>query len=54
MNESMKKAQRAYQEKCKIITVRVNRETEPDIIQWLEQNEGSAGTKIKELIRQSM
>ena len=54
MNESLKKAQKNYQDKCKIITVRVNKETEPDIIQWLEKNEGSAGTKIKELIRQSI
>jgi oligoribonuclease NrnB/cAMP/cGMP phosphodiesterase (DHH superfamily) len=54
MNEALKKAQKTYSAKCKILTVRINRETEPDLIEWLEKNEGSAGTKIKELIRQSM
>lgn len=54
MNESLKKAQKTYSAKCKILTVRINKETEPDLIEWLEKNEGSAGTKIKELIRQSM
>ena len=50
----LKKAQKKYQKKCKILTVRINRETDPDLIRWLEENEGKAGTKIKNLIRKDM
>lgn len=52
MNESLKKAQENYRQKCKIINIRVNRETEADIIEWLSK--GDAGPRIKELIRQDI
>ncbi len=54
MRESLKKAQKDYNAKCKIVNIRINKETEPDLIKWLEDNEGQVGTKIKELIRRSM
>ena len=54
MNESLKKAQQNYNNKCKIVNIRINRETEQDLIKWLEDNEGEVSTKIKELIRRSL
>lgn len=53
-DDPLKKAQEKYQEKCKILTIRVNRETEADIIEWLEKNDGKVGTLIKEMIRSSL
>lgn len=52
MNESLKRAQAAYDKKCKIYTLRVNLETEADIAQWLSK--GKAATRIKALIRQDL
>ena len=52
MRESLKRAQRVYSKKCKIFSLRVNRETEPDLIDWLKLPD--AGTRIKELIRQDI
>lgn len=54
MTDERKQQQKAYNAKCKIITVRVNKETEPDIIKWLEDNGGQAGTLIKQMIRDSI
>lgn len=52
MKESTKKAQAAYNRKCKLYPLRVNKETEQDIIKWLEC--GGYATRIKELIRQDL
>lgn len=51
MNESQKKAQEAYDKKCKIVTIRLNRDTESDLVEWFEKNPGTASTKIKQMIR---
>lgn len=52
MNESLKKAQATYQEKCKIINLRVNKESEKEIIEWLEfqKRESYIALAIKKLI----
>ena len=52
MNEALKKAQQTYAKKCKFVQVRVNRETEADILEWIERNQ--AATRIKELIREDI
>ena len=54
MNESLKNAQKEYTKKCKLVTIRMNRETEADLIAWVEANEGKAGTIIKNLIREEI
>lgn len=52
MKESLKKAQANYNQKCRLFQLRVNKETESDIDEWL--NQPKAGTRIKELIRQDI
>ena len=52
MNESLKKAQKAYGQKCKVVNIRVNKETEADILAWLSK--GPAAPRIKALIRQDI
>jgi hypothetical protein len=52
MRESLKKAQEAYRQKCKIVNLRINKETEPDILAWIEK--GNAGSRIKKLIREDI
>lgn len=52
MNESLKKAQASYNGKCKLVQIRVNKETEPDIMAWLSK--GQAATRLKELIREDI
>lgn len=52
MKEPLKKAQKAYNKKCKMLQVRINRETEQDILAWTERNQ--AATRIKELIREDI
>ena len=52
MRESLKKAQQNYSKKCKMLQVRINKETEPDLIEWV--NKGQAATRIKELIREDI
>lgn len=54
MNESLKNAQKEYTKKCKLVTIRMNRETEADLIAWVEANEGRAGTLIKEMIKKEL
>lgn len=56
MSESLQRAQANYQDKCKVITIRFNRETEPELVEWLETHaeRRSAGTIIKDLIRQNI
>ena len=49
MKESLKKAQANYQKKCKVYNIRINTETEADLLAWMQ--EGSAATRIKKLIR---
>ena len=49
MRESLKRAQAEYMKKCKIFSLRVNKETESDIIDWLAQPR--AGSRLKALIR---
>lgn len=49
MQESLKKAQETYRQKCQIINIRVNKETESDIIEWLRR--GDVAPRIKKLIR---
>lgn len=53
MNESLKKAQASYQEKCRIVNLRVNKETELDIIAWLDfqMEHGGVAKALKKLIR---
>lgn len=52
MRESLKRAQANYASKCKMFTLRINKETEPDILHWMEQP--GAGTRIKQLIREDL
>ena len=52
MRESTKRAQENYQKKCKVLPLRINKETEADIIAWLAK--GKAATRIKQLIREDM
>ena len=52
MKESLKKAQAVYSKKCKILNLRINKETESDILAWIER--GNAGTRIKDLIREDI
>ena len=52
MHESLKRAQRNYAKKCRLFQIRVNKETETDIDEWL--NQPCAGSRIKELIRQDI
>lgn len=52
MRESLKKAQETYRQKCKILNIRVNKETEADILAWIEK--GNAGSRIKKLIREDI
>ena len=56
MSESLMRAQADYQKKCKVITIRFNRETETDLVSWLENHAKgrNAGTIIKNLIREEM
>ena len=49
MKESLKKAQANYQKKCKVYNIRINTETEADLLAWMQ--EGRAATRIKKLIR---
>lgn len=51
MKLSVKKAQETYDKKCKIVTIRLNRDTESDLVEWFEKNPGTASTKIKQMIR---
>jgi len=52
MRESEKRAQANYQKKCKQFPLRINKETEADIMAWIER--GKAGTRIKKLIREDI
>lgn len=52
MRESTKRAQAVYNRKCKLYPIRVNKETEADLVAWLER--GQASTRIKALIRQDI
>lgn len=52
MHESLKRAQKNYAKKCRLFQIRVNKETEKDIDEWL--NQPRAGSRIKELIRQDI
>lgn len=53
MNESLKRAQANYQEKCRMVNIRFNTETEKELIEWLDiQN--SVGTSIKVLIQNNI
>lgn len=52
MSASLKKAQQNYSKKCKMLQVRLNKETEADLIEWVER--GQAATRIKELIREDI
>lgn len=50
MNEALKRAQKEYNNKCYILNLRLNKETDADIIYWLEHQPNKAAA-IKELIR---
>ena len=52
MRDSLKKAQENYRKKCKIYQFRVNKETEGDVADWLEQ--GNTAARLKQLIRQDI
>lgn len=52
MRESLIKAQSNYQKKCKVITIRFNKESDADLIEWLAK--GNAGARIKALIRENI
>lgn len=53
MTESMKKAQKRYDAKCKQLKIRLRLDKDADIIEWLKV-QPSANAKIKELIRADM
>lgn len=50
MNEALKKAQKNYQDKCRIVNIRFNTETETDLIEWLDMRPCVSAT-IKDMIR---
>lgn len=52
MRDSLKKAQANYNKKCRVVVLRINKETEPEIIKWLDQ--GRVATRVKQLIRQDI
>lgn len=52
MRESTKRAQENYQKKCKVLPLRINKETEADILEWIAR--GHAATRIKKLIREDI
>ena len=52
MNDALKRAQANYNKKCRVLVLRINKETEPDIIRWLDQ--GKVATRIKRLIKQDI
>ena len=52
VKDSLKRAQQKYCKKCKIFTIRINRETESDILDWIAQP--GAGSRIKKLIREDI
>lgn len=49
MNDSLKKAQATYQEKCRMVNIRFNTETEKDLIDWLDI-QPVVSSKIKRMI----
>ena len=53
MNEALKKAQAKYQEKCKIVMVRIRKDNDADILAWMGKQK-SVGGAIKTLIRQDI
>lgn len=52
MYESLKRAQENYRHKCRLYQFRVNRETESDIVEWLDR--GDTAARLKTLIRQDI
>lgn len=52
MKESVKRAQEKYQQKCRLYNIRVNTETEKDIVDWMQK--GPVGSRIKKLIREDI
>ena len=50
--EALKKAQETYNKKCKVFVIRVNREAEPDVIEWLER--GDIAPRLKALIKKDI
>lgn len=54
-NESLKRAKKKYNEKITINkTVQFNKNTEHDLIDFLEKSELPFGTLVKELLRKEM
>ena len=52
MYESLKRAQENYRQKCRLYQFRVNRETESDVVEWLDR--GDTAARLKALIRQDI
>ena len=52
MNEALKRAQANYNKKCKVYVIRVNRETEPEVVEWLER--GKIAPRLKALIKKDI
>lgn len=52
MKESLKKAQDKYNQKCRLYNIRINTETEKDLLAWMQ--EGHASSRIKKLIREDI
>lgn len=52
MRDSLKRAQENYRKKCKLYQFRVNRETESDVVEWLDR--GDTAARLKALIRQDI
>ena len=50
MNEALKRAQAEYNKKCYIFNLRLNQETDADIITWLEKQPNKAAA-IKQILR---
>ena len=52
MYESLKRAQENYRQKCRLYQFRVNKETESEIVEWLDR--GNTAARLKALIRQDI
>lgn len=52
MRDSLKRAQENYRQKCRLYQFRVNKETETDIVEWLDR--GNTAARLKALIRQDI
>lgn len=50
MTESLKRAQKKYNKRCRQFSMRLRRDKDDDLIRWIDETD-NATAKIKELIR---